>query len=102
MAFRDLLHNLPEVKAPTEKKVNFKSAAKWTLLMLVAFFVLSNIPLYGISEGSLSRFEYLAILLGTSFGSIISLGIGPIVMGSIILQLLVGAKILNIDLNTDE
>lgn len=102
MAFRDILHNLPEVKSPTAKKVDFKSAAKWTLLMLVAFFILSNIPIYGMSEGSLSRFEYLAILLGTSFGSIISLGIGPIVMSSIILQLLVGAKILNIDLNSDE
>ena len=60
------------------------------------------ISLFGISEGSLSRFEYLAILLGTSFGSIITLGIGPIVMASIILQLLNGAKILNIDTNTDE
>jgi preprotein translocase subunit SecY len=44
----------------------------------------------------------LAILLGTSFGSIISLGIGPIVMASIILQLLTGAQIINIDTNTDE
>jgi len=40
--------------------------------------------------------------MGTSFGSIISLGIGPIVMASIILQLLVGSKILDIDTSTDE
>jgi preprotein translocase subunit SecY len=46
------------------------------------------------------RFEYLAIIMGTSFGSIISLGIGPIVMASIILQLLVGSKILEIDTST--
>jgi preprotein translocase subunit SecY len=102
MALRDLLHNLPEVKAPVEKKVSFNVKLKWTLVILVAFFVLSNIPLFGISEGSLSRFEYLAILLGTSFGSIISLGIGPIVMASIILQLLSGAQIINIDTNTEE
>lgn len=102
MGLREILQNLPEVMAPTEKKVGFKIALKWTLIILIAFFVLSNIPLYGITESALSRFEYLAILLGTSFGSIISLGIGPIVMSSIILQLLVGAQILNIDTNSDE
>jgi len=102
MAFRDVLHNLPEVRGPVEKKVSFNVKLKWTLIILVAYFVLSNISLFGISESSLSRFEYLAILLGTSFGSIISLGIGPIVMASIILQLLTGAQILHIDTNTAE
>ena len=102
MGLRDLLHNLPEVRAPKEKKVSFNVSLKWTLVILVAFFILSNIPLFGIAESSLSRFEYLAILLGTSFGSIISLGIGPIVMSSIILQLLSGAQIINIDTSTDE
>jgi len=102
MALRDLLHNLPEVRAPTEKKVSFNVKLKWTLVILVGYFILSNIPLFGITEGSLSRFEYLAILLGTSFGSIISLGIGPIVMSSIILQLLSGAQIINIDTSTAE
>lgn len=102
MAFRDLLHNLPEVASPSEKKVGFGTKLKWTLVILVAFFILSNISLYGIQEAALSRFEYLAILLGTSFGSVISLGIGPIVMASIILQLLVGAQILTINTQTDE
>lgn len=102
MALRDLLHNLPEVRGPVEKKLSFNVKLKWTLIILVAFFVLANIPLFGMAESALSRFEYLAILLGTSFGSIISLGIGPIVMASIILQLLNGAQILNIDTHTDE
>jgi len=102
MAMRDLLKNLPEVRAPTEKKVSFNVKLKWTLVILVGYFILANIPLFGITEGSLSRFEYLAILLGTSFGSIISLGIGPIVMSSIILQLLSGAQIINIDQTTTE
>ena len=102
MGLRGILHNLPEVRAPSEKKVSFNTKLKWTLVILVGFFILSNIPLFGISESSLSRFEYLAILLGTSFGSIISLGIGPIVMSSIILQLLSGAGIINIDQTTTE
>jgi preprotein translocase subunit SecY len=102
MGFRDILHNLPEVKSPVEKKLGFNVKLKWTLMVLVAFFVLANIPLYGLARSALGRFEYLAIILGTDFGSIISLGIGPIVMASIILQLLTGAKIINIDQTTAE
>jgi preprotein translocase subunit SecY len=36
------------------------------------------------------------------FGSIMTMGIGPIVTASIILQLLVGGKILNLDLSQHE
>lgn len=102
MEFRDLLKNLPEVVAPTEKKLSFNVKLKWTIIILVAFFVMSNIAIYGLARNALERFEYLAVIMGTSFGSIISLGIGPIVMASIILQLLVGSKILEIDTSTEE
>lgn len=101
MGLKDILTNMPEVTKPLEKKVSFSTKLKWTLIILISFFVLSNIPLYGIVEDTiLERFEMLAMLMGTNFGSVISLGIGPIVMSSIILQLLVGAQILNLDLKT--
>jgi preprotein translocase subunit SecY len=91
---------IPEVKKPDEKKLAFNTKLKWTLVVLIAFFVLANIPLFGLSNNALERFKYLAIILGTDFGSIISLGIGPIVMASIILQLLTGAGIININTST--
>jgi preprotein translocase subunit SecY len=99
---RSMLYNLPEVTHPSEKKLSFNVKLKWTLIVLGAFFILANIPLYGLASNALSRFEYLAVILGTDFGSIISLGIGPIVMASIILQLLAGSGILKIDTKTDE
>ena len=102
MVIKQLIKNLPEVQPPVEKKLDFKVKAKWTLIILGAFFILANIPLYGLSGNALSRFENLAVLLGTDFGSVISLGIGPIVTASIILQLLVGSKIINIDTSTAE
>ncbi len=102
MGLREFVRNLPEVARPTEKKLGFNIKLKWTLLILSLFFVLANIPLYGLAKNALERFEYLAIIFGTDFGSIISLGIGPIVMASIVLQLLVGSKILNIDLTQKE
>ncbi|VVB83588.1 Protein translocase subunit SecY [uncultured archaeon] len=102
MDFRKIFQFIPEVKHPEEKKLSFNVKLKWTLIVLVSFFVLANIPLFGLSNNALERFKYLAIILGTDFGSIISLGIGPIVMASVILQLLTGSGILKIDTATSE
>ncbi|MCK4647695.1 preprotein translocase subunit SecY, partial [Candidatus Pacearchaeota archaeon] len=102
MNLKKIFNFIPEVKSPEEKKVSFKVKLKWTLIILGAFFILANIPLFGLSNNALERFKYLAIILGTDFGSIISLGIGPIVMASIILQLLTGSGILNIDTSSTE
>lgn len=102
MGIKSIFSWIPEVVRPEDKKLGFNARIKWTLIILVAFFVLANIPLYGLSANALERFKYLAIIMGTDFGSIISLGIGPIVMASIILQLLTGAEIIKIDTSTVE
>ncbi|MDO8623023.1 MAG: preprotein translocase subunit SecY [archaeon] len=102
MDLKNIFGFIPEVRKPEEKKLGFNIKLKWTLIVLVLFFILANIPLYGLTNNALERFEYLATLLGTDFGSIISLGIGPIVMASIILQLLKGSGIINIDTTTED
>jgi len=102
MVLKEIMGLIPEVKKPLEKKVSFNTKLKWTLIVLGAFFLLYNIPLYGLSANAFQRFEFLAVILGTDFGSVISLGIGPIVTSSIILQLLVGSGILSIDTKSVE
>jgi len=99
---KNFLTNLPEVKAPLQKRLSFKEKLKWTLLILVAFFVLSIIPLYGLGDAPLRQFEQLSIILGADFGSILSLGIGPIVTASIVLQLLTGSGLLKLDLTSHD
>jgi len=101
-AFENILYNLPEVKAPTQKKLSFKEKLKWTLIILVLFFILGLIPLFGLGGNALQQFEFLSVILGASFGSIISLGIGPIVTASIVLQLLNGSGLVKFDLTTHE
>ncbi|MFP4117649.1 MAG: preprotein translocase subunit SecY [Candidatus Woesearchaeota archaeon] len=101
-AFKNFVLNLPEVAAPTQKSLPFKQKMKWTVITLVLFFILGAISLYGLDPSSELQFEQLQVLLGASFGSIISLGIGPIVTASIVLQLLGGAGIINIDNKTPE
>jgi preprotein translocase subunit SecY len=93
---------LPEVAAPKERKLSFKEKLKWTLIILVTFFILSLVPLFGLGPNALRQFEILSIILGASFGSILSLGIGPIVTASIVLQLLNGSGLVRFDLQSPQ
>ena len=88
---------IPDVNGPT-KKLGFNKKLKWTGIVLLLYYVLLHIPLYGLGTNALKQFEALSTILGASFGSLISLGIGPIVTASIVLQLLAGSGILKIDL----
>ena len=92
---------LPQVKSPTYR-VPFKEKLKWTGVILILYFVLCQIPLFGLSDVSVDQFAQLRAVMAGAFGSIMTLGIGPIVSASIILQLLVGGKILNLDLSQAE
>jgi len=103
MSFFDtIIYNLPEVTPPKQKRLSFKEKLKWTIIVLVLFYILGLIPLYGLGQNALQQFEFLSVILGASFGSIISLGIGPIVTASIVLQLLNGSGIVKFDLTTHE
>jgi preprotein translocase subunit SecY len=97
-----IINNLPEVEGPSQKSLSFREKLKWTLIILIIFFILGLLPLFGLGVNALQRFETLSILLGAEFGSIISLGIGPIVTASIVLQLLNGSGIMKLDLTKPE
>ena len=66
--FKNLLYNLPEVKGPTQKRLSFKEKLKWTGIILVLFFILGMVPLFGLGQNALQRFELLSVILGASFG----------------------------------
>jgi preprotein translocase subunit SecY len=102
MTLTSFLTNLPEVTGPTQKRLSFKVKLIWTLIILVLFFILGNIPLFGLGPQSLSQFEFLKIIFAANFGSLVSLGIGPIVTASIVLQLLNGTGMLKFDLTKPE
>ncbi len=96
--FEHILTKLPEVERP-RFALTFKEKVKWTGLILLLYFVLGEVSLYGLDPGSIDIFEQMRAVIAGKFGSIISLGIGPIVTGSIILQILVGGKLIDLDLS---
>ncbi|RQD81799.1 preprotein translocase subunit SecY, partial [Methanosalsum natronophilum] len=102
MSFREtlgpLFNKLPSVTGP-EGHVHFKTKLWWTLAVLLLYFALRNVPLFGLSADSIDLFEsYRAFFAGAS-GTLMLLGIGPIVTASIVLQLLVGANVIELDLS---
>ena len=56
----------------------------------------------GVDPTRIQQFERLDILLGSKTGSLITAGIGPIVLASIFLQLAVGSKLVSFDLSSQE
>ena len=73
MSFKESLepifNRLPAVASP-EGHVHFKNKVMWTLGILVLYFALANVPLFGLSANSIDLFEqYRAFFAGAS-GSI--------------------------------
>ena len=99
---KPLADRLPSVKRP-EGHVHFRTKMMWVIVILVLYFVMTNVYLYGLDQSeSLDLFaQYRTIMAGAS-GSLLQLGIGPIVTASIIMQLFVGAKIIKLDLSKRE
>lgn len=95
-----VLSRMPSVKRSTGH-VPLKKKLLWTLGVLVVYFFLTNIPLFGVdpSQGSDVFGGFRSILAGGQ-GTLLQVGIGPIVTASIVLQLLSGADLLGLD--TDE
>ncbi len=93
---------MPAVSQP-KGHVHFRTKMFWTIGILLLYFLLTNIYLFGVDQATVIDLfaSYRAILAGAQ-GTLMHLGIGPIVTGSIIMQLFTGAKIINLDLTDDE
>lgn len=94
-----LLAAMPAVRAP-EGHVHFKNKMLWTAAVLILYFILTNVQIFGLSPESQDMLGIYRTLLAGAYGSVLHLGIGPIVTASIVLQLLNGADLLGI--NTSE
>ncbi|MFX1485637.1 MAG: preprotein translocase subunit SecY [Promethearchaeota archaeon] len=95
--FTPLIRIMPEVKPP-EKKVTFGRKLFWTLLVLLIYLIMSNIPLWGVERGGgLDYLYWWRVLFASTRGSLVELGIMPIVTAGLILQILAGSKIIQVN-----
>jgi preprotein translocase subunit SecY len=94
---------LPAVVKPTFRQ-SLNHRIRWTGIVLALFLLLSHVTVYGLEKAPevTAGLRFFEIVLGSRIGSIVSLGIGPIVTAGILLQLLVGSKIINWDTTKKE
>ncbi|KAL4855462.1 Protein transport protein Sec61 subunit alpha [Chlorella vulgaris] len=99
--FAPLQKFLPEVEEPSGgKRVQFRDRLLYTLVCLAIFLVCSQLPLYGVKTTSGADPLYWArVIMASSRGTVMELGIGPTVTAGLIIQLLVGSKLLDVDTN---
>jgi preprotein translocase SecY subunit len=99
--FKPIGRVLPEIKKP-ERKVSFNEKIFWTALVLVVFLIMTEIPLYGVATSSADQFGSLRVIFASNRGTLMELGIGPIVTAGLILQLLAGSSIIKCDMSNSE
>lgn len=93
MDYLEFLKMIPGIEEP-KKRLTFRDKLKWSGIILILFFAMSQVIIWGVNSQAVQRFLILETILGSRMGSLITLGIGPIVTASIILQLLVGSGLL--------
>ena len=91
---------VPHVKKPA-KPPSFKDKLKWTALIMTIYFAMFSTPAIGVSIATLKEpvLQLINIIFAARTGTLITVGIGPIVLSSIVLQLIQGTGLIKIDLS---
>src|SRR4030043_845118 len=95
--FKPIGRVLLEIKKP-ERKVSFNEKLFWTAMVLIIYLVMSEVPLYGLGDVG-KEYTALRVIFASNRGTLMELGIGPIVTAGLILQLLVGSAIIQCDMS---
>jgi len=93
-----ILQLLPEV-SPPDRRQPFQERATTTIISVLIFLVLSQIPLYGIKSNSADPFYHQRSLFGSSRGTLMELGVGPIVTSGILMQIFSAARFFEVNHN---
>jgi len=98
-AFQPIIQFIPEIRAP-ERRVSFNEKILWTAIALIVYLVMSEIPLYGLGRGE--DILFYRVIFASSRGTLMELGIGPIVTAGLILQLLAASGFIDVDFSDPE
>ncbi|KAI3381467.1 hypothetical protein SNEBB_003961 [Seison nebaliae] len=87
---------IPEIQKP-DRRVQFREKVLWTVITLIIFLVCCQIPLFGImSSDSADPLYWIRVIMASNRGTLMELGIAPMMTSSLIMQLLAGAKIIEV------
>ncbi|UCG00944.1 MAG: preprotein translocase subunit SecY [Candidatus Heimdallarchaeota archaeon] len=100
-AIRPFMSITPEVVKPP-REVHFNEKVMWTFAALVIYFVMASTPIIGAHYEGADPIALMRIITASTRGSLAELGIGPIVTAGLIMQILVGSKIISVNMGDPE
>ncbi|MFW9930688.1 MAG: preprotein translocase subunit SecY [Candidatus Thorarchaeota archaeon] len=104
-AMRPFMRITPEVVKPT-REVRFNEKVLWTFGALIVYFIMTVVPVFNldgpISTTQADPFQFLRTIMASTRGTLAELGIGPIVTAGLIMQILVGSKLIQVDMGDPE
>lgn len=84
--------------SPGPRAVTRRDRLGYTLVCLAIFLVCSQLPLYGVkSSAGADPFYWARVIMASSRGTVMELGIGPTITAGLVTQLLSGSKIIDVD-----
>ncbi|KAG8345485.1 pretranslocation protein subunit alpha [Trypanosoma vivax] len=102
MKVRPFLAMLPEVATP-RRTVPIKERIMWTAVALFVFLICCQVPVFGARPGQSSDpFYWMRVVLASNKGTLMELGISPIVTASLVMELLAGVRFITYDVNKKE
>src|SRR5213594_2979844 len=88
---------VPQVPKP-KKKISLTEKFVWTGIALFAYLIMGQIPLYGVTEAPKFDFlQFARVIFAAQQGTLMELGIGPIVTAGLLMQLLKGSDLIKLD-----
>ncbi len=99
--FGPLSRFMPEVSSPA-RRVGFNEKIFWTAMALIIYLIMTEVPLYGIATTPFGELTYLRVIFASNRGTLMELGIGPIVTAGLILQLLAGSGMIGCDFSNPD
>src|SRR5919109_744462 len=88
---------VPQVEKP-KKKIQLSEKLIWSGIAVLLYLVMGQIPLYGVTDDP--KFDFLAfarVIFAAQQGTLMELGIGPIVTAGLSMQLLKGSDLLKLN-----
>jgi len=88
---------IPQVEKP-KKKITLTEKLIWSGIALFAYLIMGQVPLYGVTSDP--KFDFLAfarVIFAAQQGTLLELGIGPIVTAGLLMQLLKGSELIKLN-----
>ena len=92
---------IPQVPKP-KKKIPLSMRLLWCGVALLIYMVMGQTPLFGATAPEFDFLQFARVIFASQQGTLVELGIGPIVTAGLLMQLLRGSDILKFNFKNPE